>query len=75
MYCCITGRIVPDVSKDCSAFIFRVMQLKFFLHCLTLKMKKYDLSKHLVLLPHIPEDLNVQQHCLKNLKPHSVAAV
>jgi hypothetical protein len=33
---------VPDVSKDCSAFIFRLMQCQqsiFFLDCMTLHMK------------------------------------
>jgi hypothetical protein len=63
---------IPVISKNHNAFVFRVKQTYFFMHCLSLKMKafwSFKTSGTITSTQHnIPEDLNLQKHCCENLK-------
>lgn len=63
----ITGQVVPDVWKECSAIIFRIKKSKMM-------MKRQSLWMFATAYPvtqcHTPADLNLQQHHSGNLKSH-----
>jgi hypothetical protein len=62
---CGNGQVVPHISKDHSAFIFRVKQTKASWTAWCQRRRHYDPSKYGDLHPvtrcHIPEDLNLNQ--------------
>jgi hypothetical protein len=66
----LSGRAVPDGSEDCSTLSFRVKQSRFYLDCLTQKIKaifsfRTPGNTHPVTQCHNPKDLAPQQHPCK----------
>jgi hypothetical protein len=67
MWCCALGRVVANISTDCSGFIFN--DQVGFLDCLTLRMnapRSFETSgtTHTKTQPRISEDLNLIIKCL-----------
>lgn len=65
--------VVPHILNDQNAFIFRVKQSHFFLHCFIVKVVWFietSGATHQMTQCHILEELNVSQCCCENIQSH-----
>jgi hypothetical protein len=80
MLYCATEWLFSEISKDCSAFFFRVNSLKLLFDPFTLQMMVIWSFGTLRSIYHttkiiIPEDLNFNHHCCQKVKPHTLSFI